>query len=145
MKIKPIAVQHIEKIAFELALATMGWNEPIPSFQTRFPKVLESCLAMPFQGYKRKQFYPSLTDKAAVLFYLIIKNHPFQNGNKRIAITTLLVFLVLNHKWMKTDEYGLYKFAVWVAESPAETKDGTQLAIKGFIEKYLVDFPTQNR
>jgi len=39
--------------------------------------------------------YPTLVSKASFLFYLMIKNHPFQNGNKRIAITTLFTFFIL--------------------------------------------------
>ncbi|MCD6413541.1 MAG: type II toxin-antitoxin system death-on-curing family toxin [Elusimicrobia bacterium] len=51
-----------------------------------------------------------------------VKNHPFQNGNKRIAITTLLVFLYKNGKWIKADIYEFYEFAMWVAQSPARMK-----------------------
>jgi death-on-curing protein len=50
-----------------------------------------------------KRLYPTLVATAAILFYLMIKNHPFQNGNKRIAITTLLTFLYNNNKWLRAD------------------------------------------
>lgn len=69
----------------------------------------------------------------------MIKNHPFQNGNKRIAMTTLFVFLYKNKKWIKVDNQELYNFAAWVATSPAKLKDETVKAIDKFIKTYLVD------
>src|SRR3989338_4902995 len=95
-----ITVKEVEYIAFRLAQELMSFNEPIPGFSTRFPNLLESCLAAPFQSFSGKSPYPGLLSKASVLFYLMIKNHPFQNGNKRIAMTTLLVFLHKNKRWI---------------------------------------------
>jgi len=136
---KTISIIEIQFVAFRLARELMGYNEPIPSFETRFPNVLESCVAVPFQKFQKKPFYQGLLGKAAVLFYLIIKNHPFQNGNKRIAITTLFVFLYKNKKWLKVDEKELYNFAVWVAQSPTNSISQVIEAIKHFLETYLVD------
>jgi len=45
-----------------------------------------------------------LEEKAARLFYLINKNHPFLNGNKRIAVMALFVFLSLNIEELYFDE-----------------------------------------
>jgi len=67
----------------------------------------------------------------------LIKNHPFQNGNKRIAVTSLLVFLYLNKKWLKVDPVQLYNFAKWVAQSPPELRDEVLLAINKFINKNI--------
>jgi death-on-curing family protein len=69
----------------------------------------------------------------------MIKNHPFQNGNKRIAMTTLFYFLYKNKKWLKVDNQELYNFAVWVAESNSKLKKETTQAIKTFLKNYLVD------
>ena len=126
-------------MAFSLARERMTYNEPIPEFATRFPNVLESCLAVPFQGFQRKTFYRGLAEKAAILFYLMVKNHPFQNGNKRIAMTTLFIFLHKNKKWLKVDSKELYNFAVWVAESNPRLKTETVKAAQKFIKTYLVD------
>jgi death-on-curing family protein len=133
-----ITVAEVQYIAFKLAQKFLSYNEPIPDFQSRFPNILESCLAVPFQRYNKKDLYPGLTKKAAILFYLMIKNHPFQNGNKRIAMTTLLVFLYKNNKWLKIDNYELYKFAVDVAKSRTEDKDLILKGIEQFIKTYLV-------
>ena len=133
-----ISVQEVEYIAHRLAQEMLTFDEPIPDFSSRFPNILESCLAVPFQSFSRKQLYPGLISKASILFYLLIKNHPFQNGNKRIAITTLFVFLYKNNKWIKVDTQELYNFAVWVAQSPAKVKDETVMAIERFLKTYLV-------
>lgn len=74
------------------------------------------------------------------MFYLLIKNHPFQNGNKRVAITVLLVFLYLNDKWLKVNKKVLYNTAVWIAESPAEARENVVSYIEKFIKKYLDSF-----
>ena len=95
---KNITVKEVEYIAFKLAQEMLSFDEPIPDFSTRFPNILESCLATPFQSFAKKSLYPTFVSKAAMLFYLLIKNHPFQNGNKRIAMTTLFVFLYRNGK-----------------------------------------------
>ncbi|MCX6738090.1 MAG: type II toxin-antitoxin system death-on-curing family toxin [Candidatus Parcubacteria bacterium] len=137
--IESLSIFEVEYIAFKLARELMTFNEPIPDFGTRFPNTLESCLVVPFQTFERKSLYKSFLDKAAILFYLLIKNHPFQNGNKRIAMTVLFVFLHKNKKWLKVDDRELYNFAVWVAESPSKLKTETVLAIRKFLETYLVN------
>lgn len=139
MAIKPLTVETIKYIAHSLAKETMGWDEPIPEFETRFPNILESCITTPFQQFSRKFLYKGLIEKGAILFYLLIKNHPFQNGNKRIAVTTLFVFLHMNHKWLKVDKTELYNFAVWIAQSPPKLKNEVIKSIEKFIKTYIFD------
>jgi death-on-curing family protein len=136
--IKDLAVSEVEFVAFRLAREKMTYNEPIPEFATRFPNILESCLAVPFQRFQKRSFYRGIVEKAAILFYLLIKNHPFQNGNKRIAMTILFVFLYKNKKWLKVDNRELYNFAVWVAESNPRLKTEVVAAVQKFIETCLV-------
>ncbi|MEW6610919.1 MAG: type II toxin-antitoxin system death-on-curing family toxin [Patescibacteria group bacterium] len=135
---KGISLVEVEYIAHRLAQQFLKWNEPIPEFGSRFPHVLESCLAMPFQTFAQRKLYHGLIGKAAVLFYLLIKNHPFQNGNKRVAMTTLLYFLYKNNKWLRVDEREVYLFAKWVAESNAKVKDETIRAIEKLLTTYIV-------
>ena len=134
-----LTISDVEYLAFRLAKAHLSFHEPIPDFSTRFPNVLESCVVTPFQKIFGKVLYSSLVDKASILFYLMIKNHPFQNGNKRIAIAALLVFLHGNDKWLVVDEQELYNFTVWVAQSPAEFKEQVVSAIRKFIRDHLSD------
>ncbi len=135
--IKPLKIEEIKYLAHRLATDTMSWDEPIPKFETRYPNVLESCVATPFQKFEKKNLYSGLSGKAAILFYLLIKNHPFQNGNKRLAVTSLLVFLFQNNKWLKVDNKEMYNLAVWVAQSPTLAKDQMLVFIDNFVKKHL--------
>jgi len=139
MRATSISITEVEQVTHELARELMHWEEPIPDFASRFPNKLEACLSMPFQRFSGKQLYEGLIGKASVLFYLMVKNHPFQNGNKRIAMTTMLYFLMKNGKWLRVDQQELYNFAKWVAESNPKLKDETIKAIEKFIQTYLVN------
>ena len=58
--------------------------------------LLESALEAPFQTFGGKDLYPALIQKAARLGHSLISNHQFVDGNKRIGIHTMLVFLAAN-------------------------------------------------
>ena len=58
--------------------------------------LLESAISVPFQSYGGVPLYSSIYEKAARLCYGLAKNHPFIDGNKRIAIHSMLVFLSIN-------------------------------------------------
>ena len=139
MKTVIISITEVELVAYRLADKLMKFDEPIPDFGTRFPSILESCLATPFQKFGGKFLYEGLVKKAAVLFYLMIKNHPFKNGNKRIAMMSMLYLLHKNGKWIESDNQVLYNFAKWVASSDPSVKDATVSAIEKFMGDHLSD------
>lgn len=138
MAIKFVTLEEIEYVAVRLAQETLSYNEPIPDHQTRFPKVLEHCCLTPIQCFGNKDLYAGLLGKASMFFYLMIKNHPFQNGNKRIAMTSLFLLLYKNDYWIAVDTQKLYNFTMWVAQSPSEAKDETVKAVKKFLKLYIV-------
>jgi prophage maintenance system killer protein len=135
---RPLSVADVELIAFRLAREHLTWDEPIPDFGTRTPHALERCLITPFQSFGGRRLYRGLIGKAAILFSLLIKNHPFLNGNKRIAVMALLVFLAVHQRWLRVDPQELYRFAVWVAQSNPRVKDATVAAIEQFLRVYSV-------
>lgn len=139
---KPLTLAEVEYVGYRLAQELMAGNEPIPPFTTRYPHVLESCLATPFQTFNKKSLYRGLVERAAILFYLLIKNHPFENGNKRIAMTTTLYFLYAHQRWLKVDNQELYNFAKWVAASNPKLKIETVQAVIKFLQTYLVRLPS---
>ena len=136
---KLLSIAEVEYVAFSLAKELMEWDEPIPAFNLRFPNALESCITTPFQKFGGKNLYKGLVHKGAILFYLMVKNHPFRNGNKRIAMTTLFYFLYKNKKALKVDNQELYNFAKWVAESHPKFKSQTVSAIEKFLNLYIVN------
>jgi death-on-curing family protein len=135
-----ITIAEIEYTAFRMAEKFMTWDEPIPSFGTRFPNILESCINQPFIKFNKKDLYRGLIGKASILFYLMIKNHPFQNGNKRIAIMTLLYFLYKNGKWLNISNHDLYNFSLSIAKSKPTSREKTIFDIQENIKKYLINF-----
>lgn len=62
----------------------------------------EGILRTIYQSFGGEEMYPTVAEKAANLLYFIIKDHPFFDGNKRIAALLFIVFLTMN-------EYGLTK------------------------------------
>lgn len=93
-----------ETIVNQLREAQEEFSEDMPPFDTRYPDRLESIINQIQSNYFGIELYPSLEEKAARLFYLINKNHPFLNGNKRIAVMALFVFLSLNREELYFDE-----------------------------------------
>lgn len=58
--------------------------------------LLASAVNTPFQTFMGNDLYPSLYDKAAQLCYGIANNHPFTDGNKRTALHSMYVYLIIN-------------------------------------------------
>jgi death-on-curing protein len=57
---------------------------------------LESAVAQPSMTFEGRELYPTLIDKAAALCLSLCSNHPFVDGNKRVAHAAMEVFLLLN-------------------------------------------------
>jgi len=135
--LKRISVEEVRFIV-GITRAILPYDEPIPAFDTRLPNILESSLAIPFQEVGGHSPYRGTIPKASILFYLLIKNHPFRNGNKRIAVMVLLVFLGRHtKKWIKVDLQELYDFTIWVAESNPKNKNFVLMGIESFIRRHL--------
>lgn len=140
MAIKPLSVGEVEFIAHQLACQWFDQKEPIPEFSTRYPDKLEGCLLQPFVSFAGLDPYPELVDKAATLFYLVTKNHPFLNGNKRLAVTITLNFLAKNGKWIQVLATDLYDVAKIVAKSKPAEKDDIVKDLTNFFRDNLTDF-----
>ncbi|MCB0509318.1 MAG: virulence protein RhuM/Fic/DOC family protein [Chitinophagales bacterium] len=89
----------------------------------------EGSLNTIYQTFDGKELYPSLEEKAANLIYFIIKNHPFSDGNKRIAAGIFAWFLDRNKILYKSNGHKriadntLVALTLMVAESKAEEKE----------------------
>lgn len=132
-----ITSHDFEKICFKFTRELMTFDQPIPDFDTRNNDLLESALATPQQTFGGKELYPTLTKQASILFYSIIKNHPFQNGNKRIAVMTMLVYLFINNRWFSIPPFNFYKLAIKVAGSKPEDKDKIIKEIEKTLDKNI--------
>ena len=132
---KWINIEDFEFICFNLAKELLEFNEPIPDYSTRDNALLESSLASPRQNYEFLN--SSLEEQASILFYSMIKNHPFRNGNKRIAVMSLLIFLRLNNKWLAISPKLLHQIAVLVAESNPSERDFVLKENKTIFEEHI--------
>ena len=137
-KIEWINIGNFEALCFNMTRQFMTFDQPIPDFSTRSLGILESCLETPLQQFGGKDLYPTLTDKASILFYLLIKNHPFLNGNKRTALTALLVVMYINGFWIETSSIKIYQLAKSIAISDRRNKDNELITIREFLQRYMV-------
>lgn len=133
-RIKPLTIDDAQYIARQIALELMNSiKEPIPPFETRSPGKLESCLAEPFQTFDGKYLHRTFEQRAAVLFYLVTKNHCFENGNKRMAVVLTMLFFYTNDRWLDIDTDELYNIACLVADSHPKDRNAIQkILIKTF-------------
>ena len=94
----------------------------------------ESSLGAIIQTYDGKDVYPTISEKAANLLYLIIKDHPFYDGNKRIGALLFVVFLTINDYHLtkngetKISDRALTALALLIAES-SPTEKGLLVAL----------------
>jgi len=89
----------------------------------------KSSIGQIYQTFGGEELYPSVEEKAAMLLYLVTKNHSFSDGNKRIAATLFLWFLNNNHILYREDgskriaDNTLVALTLMIAESKTEEKD----------------------
>ena len=89
----------------------------------------KSSIGQIYQTFGGEELYPSVEEKAAMLLYLVTKNHSFSDGNKRIAATLFLWFLNNNGILYRPDgtkrlaDSTLVALTLMIAESRTEEKD----------------------
>lgn len=94
-----------------------------------------------YQTFGGEDLYPSIEEKAAMLFYLVVKNHSFSDGNKRIAAFLFLWFLEKNGILYKSDgskligNNTLVALTLMIAESRTEEKDMMVKVVINLINK----------
>lgn len=82
-----------------------------------------------YQTWDGVELYPSIEEKAAMLLYLVVKNHSFSDGNKRIAAMLFLWFMEKNGILYRDDgekriaDNTLVALTLMIAESRTEEKD----------------------
>lgn len=84
------------------------------SLAVRDPGALDSALASPRQVVFDTELYPSLAEKAAILLFLLAKNHPFVDGNKRSAFLAMLRFIERNENVFTATNDEVFDLAIEV-------------------------------
>ena len=85
--------------------------------------MLDSALNAPFQTFGGEDVYPSLQQKATRLCFVLVKNHPFVDGNKRIGAHVMLVFLALNGIELQYTQTELSDIILQLAASTIQSSD----------------------
>ena len=122
-------------------------EDPIVKFSDHELSLLDSALNNPRQTFNNKELYPTLIEKTAILYYCLIKNHPFKNGNKRIATASLFTFLYINNHWLELEgsvkevEDYLVETAIKVANSKSSEKDSILADLEDWLRKHIVSEP----
>lgn len=106
----------------------LRFNEESTLFAVERDRGLESIIGNIYQSFAGKEIYKSVEEKGANFLYLIVKNHVFADGNKRIAATLFIYFLnfygILYKNGEQTiDNNTLAALTLLIAESNPKEKD----------------------
>ena len=115
------AMEQIQRLRDKFGASVLFGNEKDDSFKSSIGQI--------YQTFDGDELYPSVEEKAAILLYLVTKNHSFSDGNKRIAATLFLWFLNNNKILYNSDgskriaDSTLVALTLMIAESKTEEKD----------------------
>jgi len=115
------AMEAISGLRKKFGGSALFGNEKDDSFKSSIGQI--------YQTFGAEELYPSVEEKAAMLLYLVTKNHSFSDGNKRIAATLFLWFLNNNGILYRKDgskrlaDNTLVALTLMIAESKTEEKD----------------------
>lgn len=115
------AISEIDALRKKFGGSNLFGNEKDDSFKSSIGQI--------YQTFGGQELYPSVEEKAAMLLYLVTKNHSFSDGNKRIAATLFLWFLNNNGILYREDgskrlaDNTLVAITLMIAESKTEEKD----------------------
>ena len=115
------AMEAIDGLREKFGGSVLFGNEKDDSFKSSIGQI--------YQTFGGEELYPSVEEKAAMLLYLVTKNHSFSDGNKRIAATLFLWFLNNNGILYREDgskrlaDNTLVALTLMIAESKTEEKD----------------------
>ena len=127
------AMQAIHAVKERFGESPLFGNEKDESFRSSIGQI--------YQTFDGVELYPSVEEKAAMLLYLVTKNHSFSDGNKRIAATLFLWFLNNNRILYREDgtkriaDGTLVALTLMIAESRPEEKDVMVKVVVNLINK----------
>ena len=90
------------------------------SHGVRDENLLDSALNIPYQSFGDFDFYPTIIEKAVRLCFGLVKNHPFNDGNKRIGALSLIVTLELNNIFVNTNSSELSEIILSLADGTVD-------------------------
>ena len=118
----------------------LKFNEKSDLFAKERDKGLQSIINNVYQSFDGKDVYKTIEEKAANFLYLIVKNHTFIDGNKRIAATLFIYFLNFYNLLYKEDRQiidnnTLVALTLLIAESSPKEKEVIIDLVTNFFDK----------
>ncbi len=118
----------------------LKFNEKSDLFARERDKGLQSIINNVYQSFDGKDVYKTIEEKAANFLYIIVKNHTFIDGNKRIAATLFIYFLNFYHLLYKEDRQiidnnTLVALTLLIAESNPKEKEIIIDLVTNFLDK----------
>ena len=109
-------------------------------FATPKDESFSSSVNQIYQTFDDKELYPTLEEKAATLLYLIVKNHSFADGNKRIGASCFLYFLNRNNMLYKNglpiiDNSTLFALTLLIATSKPEEMETVKQVVLSILNR----------
>ena len=145
-RIQYLTKDDIERIHAKLVAWTKEHDsgEPIPSFQFAKDADVDALVETPRQAFFGREAYPTLEEKAAIIFYTINKRQIFLNGNKRMSTLCLLVFLGINGKTLDVSPDELTEKALWLANTASLDFPEIKAELIAWIRAHLVGAPASH-
>jgi death-on-curing protein len=137
--IKHLSAEDIATIYSVLFDRFKEIGEPIPPFDQVNKKEIENLVVIPQTKHFGVDQYPTLESKAAILFYKINKGHIFPNGNKRISLACLFIFLASNGYELAITEDEATQKALEIAQSNPQDFQMVKEQLESWIHKCLKD------
>src|SRR3989344_3588841 len=110
-------------------------GEPIPPFAKVNAKEIENLVVIPQTRHFGEEQYSTIESKATILFYKINKGHIFPNGNKRISLACLFVFLESNNLRLDITQDEATNKALEVAQSDPGDFHNVKRNLESWIKK----------
>lgn len=104
-----------EKELVAINYAVIKQISPAEDFGVKNPSALKSVVNQPRQNVFGTELYPTVYDKAAIFFEMVVNKHCFFNGNKRTSVMALYVFLRKNNIRLTASNQEIADYAVQVA------------------------------
>ena len=139
---KPKGNESNKKIQYEECIdiiAKLKFNEKSDIFAIERDQGLKAIIGNIYQTFDNKDVYESIEEKASNFLYMIVKNHVFIDGNKRIAATLFIYFLNYYNILIKDDKQiidnnTLAALTLLIAESDPKEKEIIIDLIRNFLK-----------
>jgi death-on-curing protein len=143
-KAKKLRIQYFELSDIKIIHSIISEKfreagEPIPLFELAKKDKLDALVNGPKHSFVGFDAYPTLYEKAAIIFYSINKDQIFVNGNKRMSTACLVIFLAINNKDLNVNPDELTQKALEISQTNAEDFQRIKVGLVNWIQENTID------